>query len=151
MVNGKKYLLHTKKRGDSKRHCRVLLPNHAAPSFYLLPLLCCLGTRSLCGLRNWFLNSYCREIPLLAASWCSQCEVHFNHQDDTFLFSSVAPCSSIMLNCSQPDPPSLLDALRPVFNLGTIRPVMNLSTPTNVSINFILFGILGVVRDTTYI
>ncbi|XP_070765026.1 5-hydroxytryptamine receptor 3C-like [Enoplosus armatus] len=60
-----------------------------------------------------------------------------------------------MLNCSQPDPPSLLEALRPVFNLSSIRPVMDMSTPTNVSIGFTLFGILGVDEKaqvlTTYI
>lgn len=41
----------------------------------------------------------------------------------------------------------MLEALDPVFNLSAIRPVMNLSTPTNVSIYFTLFGILGVVSD----
>uniref|UniRef100_A0A8D3DXI4 5-hydroxytryptamine receptor 3A-like n=1 Tax=Scophthalmus maximus TaxID=52904 RepID=A0A8D3DXI4_SCOMX len=49
-----------------------------------------------------------------------------------------------MLNCSQPDAPSLLEALKPVFNLKSIRPVMNVSTPTTVNIFIILFGILGV-------
>ncbi|XP_059196363.1 5-hydroxytryptamine receptor 3A-like [Centropristis striata] len=49
-----------------------------------------------------------------------------------------------MLNCSRPDPISLLKALQPVFNLSSIRPVMNLSTPTKVSIGFTMFGILGV-------
>ncbi|XP_029285641.1 uncharacterized protein LOC115007087 [Cottoperca gobio] len=64
-----------------------------------------------------------------------------------FIFISVlmhAPCSSVMLNCSRPDLPSLLQALQPAFNLSSIRPVVNMSTPTNVSIDFILFGILGV-------
>ncbi|XP_041791270.1 5-hydroxytryptamine receptor 3A-like [Chelmon rostratus] len=64
-----------------------------------------------------------------------------------FIFISVlmcAPCSGIMLNCSKPDTPSLLEALRPVFNLSAIRPVTNMSTPTTVDIEFILFGILGV-------
>ncbi|XP_076581984.1 uncharacterized protein LOC143317998 [Chaetodon auriga] len=56
-----------------------------------------------------------------------------------------------MLNCSRPDPPSLLEALRPVFNLSSIRPVMNMSTPTNVSIEFILFGILGVKWRTEFV
>ncbi|XP_049911720.1 uncharacterized protein LOC126397182 isoform X2 [Epinephelus moara] len=62
----------------------------------------------------------------------------------TFRLSSIVPCSSIMLNCSRPDPPSLLEALQPVFKLSSIRPVMDLSNPTNVSIDFTLFGILGV-------
>ncbi|KAK9519421.1 hypothetical protein VZT92_022153 [Zoarces viviparus] len=55
-----------------------------------------------------------------------------------------APCSSVMLNCSQPNLPSLLEALQPVFNLSSIRPVMNASTPTIVSIDFTLVSILGV-------
>ncbi|KAE8294077.1 5-hydroxytryptamine receptor 3A [Larimichthys crocea] len=66
-----------------------------------------------------------------------------------------SPSNSVMLNCSRPDPPSLLEALRPVFNLSSIRPVMNMSTPTTVGIDFILFGILGVVtvkrRSTLYV
>uniref|UniRef100_A0A8C3A0I9 Uncharacterized protein n=1 Tax=Cyclopterus lumpus TaxID=8103 RepID=A0A8C3A0I9_CYCLU len=57
--------------------------------------------------------------------------------------------NSVMLNCSRPDTPSLLEALQPVFNLSSIRPVMNLSTPTNVSIDFTIYSILGVVRDNS--
>ncbi|KAM8745869.1 uncharacterized protein AB9X84_016935 [Acanthopagrus schlegelii] len=75
-----------------------------------------------------------------------------------FIFISVlmhAPCSSLMVNCSQPDLPSLLEALTPVFTLRSIRPVMNTSTPTRVSIDFIMYGILGVDEKaqilTTYI
>uniref|UniRef100_A0A3Q3ES16 Uncharacterized protein n=1 Tax=Labrus bergylta TaxID=56723 RepID=A0A3Q3ES16_9LABR len=60
-----------------------------------------------------------------------------------------------MLNCTRPDPLSLLEALKPVFDLGTIRPVTDMSTPTNVTIDFILAGILGVDEKvqllTTYI
>ncbi|KAM9358371.1 uncharacterized protein ABDE67_003862 [Symphorus nematophorus] len=77
--------------------------------------------------------------------WC--CPLKVKPSKVLFLFISLlmhALCSSIMLNCSRPDPPSLLEALRPVFNLSSIRPVMNQSTPTNVSMTFILFGILGV-------
>ncbi|KAF3835207.1 hypothetical protein F7725_027765 [Dissostichus mawsoni] len=36
-----------------------------------------------------------------------------------------------------------IQALQPVFKLNEIRPTMNMSTPTNVSIGFVLFGILG--------
>lgn len=64
-----------------------------------------------------------------------------------FICSSVAPCGSVMLNCSQPDPPSLLSALEPAFNLSFIRPVVNMSTPTTVGIGFTLYAIMGVVRD----
>ncbi|KAK2835417.1 hypothetical protein Q5P01_015901 [Channa striata] len=64
-----------------------------------------------------------------------------------FIFICVlmhAPCGSVQLNCTQPDLPSLLAALTPVFNLNSIRPVKNFSTPTSVNISFTLFGILGV-------
>ncbi|XP_037106240.1 5-hydroxytryptamine receptor 3C-like [Syngnathus acus] len=53
-----------------------------------------------------------------------------------------------MPNCSRPDGPALLEALKPVFDLRSIRPVTNTSTTTTVMIGFILLGILGVVRDT---
>ncbi|KAM9831441.1 5-hydroxytryptamine receptor 3C-like [Neosynchiropus ocellatus] len=62
-----------------------------------------------------------------------------------FLFISVlmhGPCS--MLNCSRPDPPALLEALKPVFNLSSIRPVVNSSTPTLVYVNIVVTSILGV-------
>ncbi|XP_053286897.1 5-hydroxytryptamine receptor 3C [Pleuronectes platessa] len=55
-----------------------------------------------------------------------------------------AECSSLMMNCSHPDAPSLLEALKPVFKLSAIRPVRNISTITEVNISFILYGILGV-------
>ncbi|CAJ1060758.1 uncharacterized protein LOC124873912 [Xyrichtys novacula] len=71
------------------------------------------------------------------------------------IWVNYTPCSPTMLNCTQPDPPSLLNALRPVFNLSSIRPVMNMSTSTNVTIGFVLVGILGVDEKaqllTTYI
>ena len=73
--------------------------------------------------------------------------VYFYNYDSTLLLPSVAPCNSLMLNCSQPDLPSLFEALKPVFTLSSIRPVMNTSTPTRVSIDFIMYGILGVVSD----
>ncbi|XP_029356840.1 5-hydroxytryptamine receptor 3A-like isoform X2 [Echeneis naucrates] len=64
-----------------------------------------------------------------------------------FIFISLllhARCDSFLQNCSKPDTPSLLEALQPVFRLKSIRPVMNWSIPTNVSIGFTVFGILGV-------
>lgn len=54
-------------------------------------------------------------------------------------------CSASHLNCSGPSQPELLQALTPIFNLSAIRPVMNMTTSTNVSIYFILYGVLGVV------
>ncbi|XP_030289523.1 5-hydroxytryptamine receptor 3A-like [Sparus aurata] len=56
-----------------------------------------------------------------------------------------------MLNCSQPDLPSLFEALKPVFTLSSIRPVMNTSTPTRVSIDFIMYGILGVTWRNEFV
>ncbi|XP_010777546.1 5-hydroxytryptamine receptor 3A-like isoform X3 [Notothenia coriiceps] len=79
--------------------------------------------------------------------WIQRCPLKLKPSKVLFIFISVlmhvAPCSSIMQNCSRPDTPSLLEALQPVFKLNEIRPTMNMSTPTNVSIGFVLFGILG--------
>lgn len=58
---------------------------------------------------------------------------------------SSALCGAIDVNCSEPTQPALLKALAPIFNLSAIRPVMNMTTPTNVSTFFTLYGILGVV------
>ncbi|XP_007542757.1 5-hydroxytryptamine receptor 3A-like [Poecilia formosa] len=55
-----------------------------------------------------------------------------------------ALCSSFKVNCSKPDQPSLLAALRPVFDLRAIRPVMNQTTHTTITMYFTLYGILGV-------
>nr|XP_019936208.1 PREDICTED: 5-hydroxytryptamine receptor 3E-like [Paralichthys olivaceus] len=52
-----------------------------------------------------------------------------------------AECSSSMMNCSQPDTLSLLEAFKPVFKLSAIRPVMDISTITNVNISFTLFDV----------
>lgn len=61
-----------------------------------------------------------------------------------FLILTPAVCSAIEVNCSDPNYPAMLKALRPIFNLSAIRPVMNMSTCTNVSVHFTLYGILGV-------
>ncbi|XP_062306112.1 5-hydroxytryptamine receptor 3E-like [Osmerus eperlanus] len=76
-----------------------------------------------------------------------------------YLFISIltAPCLSFepVLNCSEPSNLALLEALTPVMKLSSIRPVIRQSTPTNVSIWFTLYGILGVDEKaqvlTTYI
>ncbi|XP_061681476.1 uncharacterized protein LOC133503673 isoform X2 [Syngnathoides biaculeatus] len=66
-----------------------------------------------------------------------------------------APCSTITINCSQPNQLALLEALKPIFKMGLIRPVTNMTTPTNVSLHFLLYGILGVDEKaqllTTYL
>ncbi|XP_061540343.1 5-hydroxytryptamine receptor 3A-like [Phycodurus eques] len=60
-----------------------------------------------------------------------------------------------MINCSQPNQLALLEALKPIFKMGAIRPVTNMATPTNVSLHFFLYGILGVNEKaqllTTYL
>lgn len=62
------------------------------------------------------------------------------------VFAVVAPCRPAMLNCSRPDAPALLEALKPVLNMSSIRPVQNISTPTYVFMDFSIYGVLGVVR-----
>ncbi|GAA6219795.1 5-hydroxytryptamine receptor 3A-like isoform X1 [Lates japonicus] len=79
--------------------------------------------------------------------WIQCCRLKVKPPKLLFILISVlmhATCSPFMLNCSQPDTASLLEALQPVFELNSIRPVVNISTPTNVNISFTLFGILGV-------
>ncbi|KAM7012025.1 5-hydroxytryptamine receptor 3A-like [Tautogolabrus adspersus] len=90
--------------------------------------------------------------------WIQCCPLKVKPSKVLFVFISLllyAPCSPAMLNCTRPDTPSLLEALEPVFKLRTIRPVMDMSTPTNVTIDFVLVGILGVDEKaqvlTTYI
>lgn len=73
--------------------------------------------------------------------------LHFSCMYDFFFFLTVRPVLSgaIEVNCSEPTQPALLKALLPVFNMSAIRPVLNMSTCTNVSTYFTLYGILGVV------
>uniref|UniRef100_A0A3P9HX89 Uncharacterized protein n=1 Tax=Oryzias latipes TaxID=8090 RepID=A0A3P9HX89_ORYLA len=52
--------------------------------------------------------------------------------------------SVAVLNCTGSDVPSLVNALQPVFNLGSIRPVTNASNPVTVNLIFTLTAILGV-------
>ncbi|XP_061883996.1 5-hydroxytryptamine receptor 3C-like [Entelurus aequoreus] len=90
--------------------------------------------------------------------WIQCCPQKIKSSVVLFIFISLfmhGSCNSIMPNCSRPDSLALLEALRPVFNLSSIRPVVNISTPTHVSIDFILVNILGVDEKaqilTTYI
>ncbi|XP_069377988.1 5-hydroxytryptamine receptor 3A-like [Paralichthys olivaceus] len=79
--------------------------------------------------------------------WIQCCQLKVKPSKLLFIFIFVlmnAECSSSMMNCSQPDTLSLLEAFKPVFKLSAIRPVMDISTTTNVNISFTLFGILGV-------
>ncbi|XP_041861413.1 uncharacterized protein LOC121652605 [Melanotaenia boesemani] len=90
--------------------------------------------------------------------WIQCCPMKVKSSKLLFILTSLlisAPFSSARLSCSQPNPPSLLGGLQTVFNLSSIRPVVNMSTPTVVSLSFVLFGILGVDEKaqvlTTYI
>ncbi|XP_077391126.1 uncharacterized protein LOC144027457 isoform X2 [Festucalex cinctus] len=79
--------------------------------------------------------------------WIQRCPQKIKPSVVLFIFISLfahASCSFIMPNCSRPDGPALLEALRPVFDLSSIRPVVNISTTTHVNVAFILIGILGV-------
>uniref|UniRef100_A0A8C4E1B3 5-hydroxytryptamine receptor 3A n=1 Tax=Dicentrarchus labrax TaxID=13489 RepID=A0A8C4E1B3_DICLA len=58
--------------------------------------------------------------------------------------SKMLEDSNICVNCSEPTQPALLEALTPIFNMSAIRPVVNMTTRTNVSTFFTLYGILGV-------
>ncbi|XP_077463693.1 5-hydroxytryptamine receptor 3C-like [Stigmatopora argus] len=78
---------------------------------------------------------------------CNHCLLKVKPSLVLFIFICLfnqASCNSIMQNCSSPDSPALLEALRPIFDLRAIRPVMNISIPTWVTVDFVIFGILGV-------
>nr|XP_049582240.1 uncharacterized protein LOC125972531 [Syngnathus scovelli] len=79
--------------------------------------------------------------------WIQCCPQKVTSSMVLFIFISLfthGSCNAIMPNCSRPDGPALLEALKPVFDLRSIRPVTNTSTTTTVTIGFILLGILGV-------
>ncbi|KAK7889365.1 hypothetical protein WMY93_024925 [Mugilogobius chulae] len=58
--------------------------------------------------------------------------------------AGISPCSAASVNCSEPTQQALLTALDGVFELSSVRPVNSLRTPTNVSMHFTMYGILGV-------
>ncbi|XP_017268771.1 5-hydroxytryptamine receptor 3A [Kryptolebias marmoratus] len=79
--------------------------------------------------------------------WIQCCPMKVKPSKHLFILISLlmsASSSSAILNCSQPNPTSLLSALQAAFDLNSIRPVSNMSTTTKVYISFTLFGILGV-------
>lgn len=54
------------------------------------------------------------------------------------------------LNCSEPNTQSLLAAFKTdIFPFNAVRPVNQLTTPTNISIYFTLYAILGVVSPVS--
>ncbi|CAL8393568.1 unnamed protein product [Boreogadus saida] len=60
------------------------------------------------------------------------------------IFTVTQVQCSAPLNCSKPTPSGLLKALSPVFKIQDVRPVRNLNDHTEVSVAFVLYGILGV-------
>ena len=63
-----------------------------------------------------------------------------------FALSDLLLGSVQSLNCSEPTTKSLLTAMKEeVILYSDARPVISLSTPTNVTVDLTLYGILGVV------
>ncbi|KAI1891558.1 hypothetical protein AGOR_G00145030 [Albula goreensis] len=60
------------------------------------------------------------------------------------LLVQAAHVESATVNCASPTAQSLLDGINKVLGSNEIRPVISLKTPTNVSVRFTLYGILGV-------
>ncbi|XP_063058147.1 5-hydroxytryptamine receptor 3C-like [Engraulis encrasicolus] len=64
---------------------------------------------------------------------------------DRFLFWALHMGPVAPLNCSEPNTQSLLAAFKTdIFPFNAVRPVNQLTTPTNISIYFTLYAILGV-------
>ncbi|XP_048860013.1 5-hydroxytryptamine receptor 3A-like [Brienomyrus brachyistius] len=81
---------------------------------------------------NW-LNSREKLVALLVAS---------------LLLQAPAVTCAVTVNCSYPDAKSLYKEIEKTFYLNPIRPVYSLQTPTNITIYFTLYGILGVDEKT---
>ncbi|XP_025754737.1 5-hydroxytryptamine receptor 3C isoform X2 [Oreochromis niloticus] len=91
----------------------------------------------------WDLTRVCKDLQDLT----QQCQLKVRSSKRLFIFISLlmhAHYGSTMLNCSNPDTPSMLEALKPVFNLKAIRPVVNITTVTNIGLFLTVFGIMGV-------
>ena len=79
------------------------------------------------------------------------CKHKVGNLDFTSVCEALFLESGVTLNCSEPTTGSLLTAFNEsIFNMAAVRPVNNLNTPTNVSISFTLYGILGVVSDCQF-
>ncbi|XP_025999033.1 5-hydroxytryptamine receptor 3C-like [Astatotilapia calliptera] len=88
-----------------------------------------------------------RQVNQGSEDWMQCCSLKVRPSKLLLIFISLlmhAQYSSTILNCSNPDTPSVLEALSPVFNLNAIRPVVNITTVTNVGLFLTVFGILGV-------
>nr|XP_023699935.1 5-hydroxytryptamine receptor 3A-like isoform X2 [Paramormyrops kingsleyae] len=66
----------------------------------------------------------------------------------SLLLQAPAVTCAVTLNCSHPDAESLYREIEKTFYLNPIRPVYSLKTPTNVTIYFTLYSILGVDEMT---
>uniref|UniRef100_A0A8C1XGN1 5-hydroxytryptamine receptor 3A-like n=1 Tax=Cyprinus carpio TaxID=7962 RepID=A0A8C1XGN1_CYPCA len=71
--------------------------------------------------------------------------LHFRLIICCLIMQSLMVKSTENINCSEPTTDGLITALKEnIFGKTEIRPVINLKTPTNISVNFILYGILDV-------
>uniref|UniRef100_A0A669C4B3 5-hydroxytryptamine receptor 3C n=1 Tax=Oreochromis niloticus TaxID=8128 RepID=A0A669C4B3_ORENI len=87
------------------------------------------------------------EVNQGSEEWMQCCSLKVRPSKLLLIFISLlmhAQYGSTMLNCSNPDTPSTLEALSPIFNLNAIRPVVNITTVTNVGLFLTVFGIMGV-------
>lgn len=70
---------------------------------------------------------------------------------NVFLLTAVLMRPVESLNCSQPTPDSLLQALRETaFTKTEVRPVITLKTPTKITLGFVMYAILDVVSKFMY-
>ncbi|TRZ00011.1 hypothetical protein DNTS_022351, partial [Danionella cerebrum] len=64
---------------------------------------------------------------------------------EQWILMALLQASVELLNCSEPTTKSLLNALKEeIFDYSDVRPVISLKTPTNVTLDMTLYGILGV-------
>ncbi|XP_024660891.2 5-hydroxytryptamine receptor 3C-like [Maylandia zebra] len=94
-----------------------------------------------------------RQVNQGSEDWMQCCSLKVRPSKLLLIFISLlmhAQYSSTILNCSNPDTPSVLEALSPVFNLNAIRPVVNITTVTNVGLFLTVFGILGVQWENEF-
>ncbi|XP_072517209.1 5-hydroxytryptamine receptor 3C [Salminus brasiliensis] len=75
-------------------------------------------------------------------------EVCFSKLSGLLVFAVLTLGPAECVNCSEPTAIALLTALREsVFGRTEIRPVISLQTPTVISLDFYIYGILGVVSN----
>ncbi|XP_059425960.1 5-hydroxytryptamine receptor 3A-like [Carassius carassius] len=72
-------------------------------------------------------------------------QLHFQLIICCLLMQSLVMKSAWTINCSEPTTDALFSALKDsIFDKSDVRPVLYPKTPTNISVSFTLYGILGV-------